>query len=233
MPYQTGSSGKLRPVMLMNELQALAGIHAETLGRGISYCIARGCGWIVTHYFIDIREMPTWGEELELTTWPVEHDGLRAIRDFEVRGADGRLMIAATSQWIMANLETRRPMRLNDVLTDWPATQERALNAEFDKMPEIELDQNAAISFRVRYDDIDSNNHVNNTVYIVWAIESLGMDFLNSHDLTGIKINFKKEVPSGTRTVVSGYQINGNTTQHVIQSSDTTNASVILTWKPR
>ena len=40
-------------------------------------------------------------------------------------------------------------------------------------------------TFHVRYDDLDINNHVNNTVYITWALEALDCDFRKSHNIKG------------------------------------------------
>ena len=45
-------------------------------------------------------------------------------------------------------------------------------------------------SFKVRYTDIDSNNHVNNTKYIDWAIETLPEDIVNNYVFRRSKGNF-------------------------------------------
>jgi acyl-ACP thioesterase len=225
---KTGKNGLLRPVSLMNELQAIADIHATLLGAGRSFCLENNITWVVTHYAVEILEMPNDKEELSFATWPSYHEALRAVRDFEVSGADGRPMIRATSQWIMIDLTTRRPVKLADFLPSWNCIPERALNIPFDKFAEPISEQN--VDFNVRYDDIDVNQHVNNAVYTTWATESLGYDFLNSHKLKGFKINFKKEIPAGTPKVSVAVQIDGDTTHHVIKSNDAVNAVVACEW---
>ncbi|MDR2269017.1 MAG: hypothetical protein LBD94_02425 [Rickettsiales bacterium] len=225
---ETGKNGLLRPVSMMNELQAIADIHATLLGAGRSYCMKNNITWVVTHYLVDILEMPNDKEELELSTWPANHEALRAVRDFEVRGADGRLMLRATSQWIMIDLATRRPVKISEYLPNWDCVPARALDEAFDKF--AEFDSEYSVDFDVRYDDIDVNPHVNNSVYATWATESLGYDFLNSHKLRRLKINFKKEIPAGTKKVSVGFQIDGNLTRHVIKTDRLTNAIVVCEW---
>jgi medium-chain acyl-[acyl-carrier-protein] hydrolase len=227
--YQVDKKGALRPVMLMNEFQAMADAHANILGVGRDYCAEHNIGWVVTHYTVDIKELPGEGEEIKIITWPAKHEGVKAIREFEIRGANGDLMVAASSQWIVINLETRRPMRLADAMGEWEYIPMRALDAAFDKFDEF--DSPDSVDFRVRYDDMDVNMHVNNAVYATWATESLGADFLDGHKLKGLRINFKKEIPTTTKKVSVFYAKEGNMTKHAIKSDAATHAIIECDWE--
>ncbi|MDR0727216.1 MAG: hypothetical protein LBF37_04100 [Rickettsiales bacterium] len=227
--YQTDRFGNIRPLMLMNELQAIADNHAELLGCGRSYCMEKGLAWVVTHYLVDIIELPKEAEELEFTTWPSAQDALRAIRDFEIRGADGRLMIRATSQWILIDIERRRPLKLGDHLPEWDLIKDRAYDRTFDKFPDFEPQKTRAM--HCRYDDVDVNQHINNAVYAVWATESVGFKFRNEHKLKGIELNFKKEISPDMPEVFVSTSIDGMTSHHKITSNDVENANVICTWE--
>jgi acyl-ACP thioesterase len=226
---KTGKNGILRPVSMMNELQAIADIHATLLGAGRSFCLSNNIAWVVTHYIVDIIEMPDDKEELTFETWPAGLEALKAVRDFYVFGADGRPMIRATSQWIMIDMAARRPVRLEDHLPGWRCVPKRAVDAEFGKLADFEAENGA--DFDVRYDDIDVNQHVNNSVYALWATESLGFEWLDSHRLRKLSINFKKEIPADVRSVKVAYSIDGNTTRHTIKTGDITNAVVVCEWE--
>lgn len=227
--YQTDRFGNIRPMILMNELQAMADNHAESLGVGRSYCIEHGLAWVVTHYLVDILELPHEGEELTFITWPSKHDALKAVRDFEIRGADNRILVCATSQWIMIDIEKRRPMKLSEALQNWNVIPERALNREFVKFPDFEPDQ--VHTFKCRYDDIDVNQHINNAVYAVWATESVGFEFRNSHKLCGMELNFKKEVNPNTPEILAQVKIEGKISHHKIISDGVENANIVCYWK--
>jgi medium-chain acyl-[acyl-carrier-protein] hydrolase len=227
--YQTDRQGLVRPVMLMNELQAIADTHAEILGVGRTFCMNNNLAWVVTHYLVEIIEPLREAEELRFITWPSKHDALKAARDFQILGSDGRVMVRATSQWIMIDTDTRRPVRLSDKMpTSWKVIDERALDLPFDKFPDFTPAKSN--EFKCRYDDIDVNQHVNNAVYASWATESVGFDFRNTHALRKIYINFKKEIPADTRGVVVESLIENATSRHKITSNNTENASVICEW---
>ena len=239
--YQMDRHGLLRPIMLFNELQAMADTQAERLGRGRTYCFENNCAWVVTHYLVEIDQMPRENQEIELSTWPSGCDKLRAIRDFRIRdAATGEEMVRATSQWVMIDLDARRPMRIDEAMAEWCVIEERALNREFEKFPDFVPDVNLKVT--PRFDDVDVNQHINNAVYAIWATEALGFEFRDQHKLRGISINFKKEIPAGAPEVVIESTLSGAVSRHMIKSGlsrrsgvaaktdDTEHANVICEW---
>jgi len=228
-------TGHLRPVSLMQELQAVADIHATMLGVGRTFCFSENISWVLTHNAFEIVEMPDDKEELSIITWPSAHEALRAIRDFEIRGADNRVLVRSTSQWIMMDLAARRPVKLADYLPIWECVPERALDIPFEKIDGFEPAQNAP--FAIRFDDIDMNQHVNNAVYALWAQESMGFDFLAKHKLTRMEINFKKEIPAGAKAATVGVIIDSEDgkagavqTRHLIQADGVVRAIAKCKW---
>ncbi|MCL2737482.1 MAG: thioesterase [Alphaproteobacteria bacterium] len=227
--YKMDRHGLLRPVMLMNELQGVADSHAEVLGRGRTYCVDTGRAWVVTHYLVDIVQMPGENQEIEIYTWPSAADALRAARDFEIKdAATGDVMVRATSQWVMIDINTRRPVRIDEVLADWGTLDERVIDRPFEKFPEFE----PALTWvaHPRFDDLDLNQHINNAVYATWAAESLGFEFRDGHKLYRLDINFKKEIPAGVRTIDVESRIDGMVSRHMIKN-EVEHANVICEWE--
>ncbi len=228
--YQCDRYGNVRPLILMNELQGMGDAHAEMLGCGRTFLLENNLAWVVTHYLVDILELPREGEELSFLTWPSCQDTLRAVRDFEVRGADGRLMVRATSQWILIDMATRRPIRFDEHLQICQSIDRRAWNRTFERFADFDAEKTHIM--KCRFDDIDVNQHINNAVYAVWATESVGFDFRNTHRLCGIELNFKKEIKPTTPDVAVDVAISGMTSYHKIRTGDVEHASVICRWAP-
>lgn len=226
--YQCDRYGNVRPLILMNELQGCADTHAEFLGCGRTYLLEHNMAWVVTHYLVDIVEMPRESEELTFTTWPSVQDSLRATRDFEVRGHDGRLLVRATSQWVLIDMTRRRPLRLDDSLPTWVINPERAWDCTFEKFPDFTPTKTHTM--KCRFDDIDVNQHINNAVYAVWATESVGYTYRNQHTLKRIELNFKREIKPDTPEVQVNVAIDGLISRHKVMTGDTEHASVICTW---
>ena len=227
--YQCDRYGNVRPLILMNELQSVADTHAEKLGVGRTFLLQNNLAWVVTHYLVDIIELPHENEELHFITWPSVADSLRTVRDFEIRGADNRLMVRATSQWILIDMERRRPVVLTDKLPERILVGERALDRKFDKFPDFDADKTHIM--KCRFDDIDVNQHINNAVYAVWATESVGYVYRNEHTLCGIELNYKKEINPETPEVSVDVKIDGNTSYHKIRTDAADHAIVICHWK--
>ena len=227
--YKMDRHGLLRPVMLMNELQEVADTHAEILGRGRTWCHGTGMAWVVTHYLVDIIDMPVENQMVEIYTWPSDADKLRAARDFEIKdAATGKTLVRATSQWVMIDINARRPVRIDEALADWGVHPERAINRPFEKFPEF--DANIEWLAHPRFDDVDLNQHINNAVYATWATESLGFEFRDGHKLTRMDINFKKEIAAGVDKIVVKSRVDGLVSRHMIMN-DIEHANVICEWE--
>lgn len=227
--YQCDRYGYVRPLILMNELQGVADGHAEQLKFGRTYLQEHNLGWVVTHYLVDIVEMPREGEEFTFYTWPSSQDGLRATRDFEIRGSDGRLMVRATSQWCLIDITKRRPIAIDTSSFKWNIVHERAWDRKFEKFPDFEATKTHV--FKCRFDDIDVNQHINNAVYAVWATESVGYAYRNQHRLKRIELNFKREISPDNPEVSVEVAIDGLVSRHKIKTADTEHASVICYWE--
>jgi len=227
--YQCDRYGFMRPIMLMNELQGLAGKHADMLGAGRDVCFSKGVAWVVTHMFIDIIEMPTAKEKLVYSTWPSVSGAVRSERDFEIRDENGNLKIRAISQWVLIDLQTRRPVRITDYFPEWTGLPERIWDREFNKCEDFIPTKSHVMA--CRFDDIDVNQHINNAVYAVWATESVGFEYRNKHTLKGMEIYFEHEINPDTPTIRIEVMMDGDVTRHKIMTEELEHAKIVCYWK--
>ena len=227
--YQCDRYGFMRPITLMNELQGLAGKHADLLGVGRDVCLEKNIAWVVTHMFVDIIDMPRSDETLVYSTWPSVTGAVRSERDFEIRDKNGNLKIRAISQWVLIDLNTRRPMRISDCFPDWMGINERVWEREFDKCADFVPTKTHVMA--CRFDDIDVNQHINNAVYAVWATESVGFAYRNQHKLRGMDIYFEHEINPDTPTVHIEVAKDGNITRHKIMTDEIEHAKVVCYWQ--
>ena len=231
--YECDSNNNLRILTLLNIFQDMADNHAKTIGLGIDHVLAKGLAWVGANYVLDIYRLPKVHEKIRIETWPSEEKRVSAIRDFEVFGQDGQRIIAASSQWILIDFKRKRPVGLKENLPEYAILPEKALKTDFAKLPEIErVDEET--KFRVRFDDIDMNKHVNNAVYALWACEAVEPNFRLEHTPKHIEIAFKKEGHMGEKIKVST-QCEGCHTFHSICTYDGENnrelARAYIEWK--
>ncbi|MBR1904569.1 MAG: hypothetical protein IJ824_05295 [Alphaproteobacteria bacterium] len=194
--HEVDCHGFLRLLSLMSILQDIAVENADKLGLGLEVCARHDLAWVGSNYLVKIFRMPRQHESFVIETWPAEKKLWGAIRDFTMTDESGKPIILASSQWVLIDAKRRRPVMLSKYFPDYEAFGERALKTDFPKLPTVG-ESASKTSFKVRFDDIDVNGHVNNTIYPLWASESVDKDYRMTHLPSEIELCFKKEALYG------------------------------------
>lgn len=190
--FDVDVEGKARLPVLLDLLQDVAREHAALLKVSIFDLQAKGLTWVLSRYHIRVSRYPLMGETVEVLTWPSGKKGVFALRDFEVRDGDGGLLLEATTSWLIISLATKQPVRMDTVFLDENILDRRAVADDFERLPSpVRTDREA--SFTVLNRDLDFNRHVNNVVYIHWAIEGMPENVLRGARPAEVEIVYKDE----------------------------------------
>lgn len=206
--HETDQHGFIRPVALLNHLQSAAGEHATGIGVSVHELRKSGHTWVLSRVHLSMERYPRGGESFLITTWPAERDTFFTVRDFELADAQGRLIGSATTSWAVLNIGTRRPVKLDNVLPLFPLTLRRALNDPFSTLPIIDAPE-LELRLPVLRADLDINRHVNNTVYVGWALETIPEEVDSSCHLASIEISYRAEALYGDSIVARSGQAGG------------------------
>ena len=188
--YETDARGAVRPVALLNYLQDSAGEHAGRLGLSVVDLFKRGLTWVLSRYHILIHHYPAMGARLEVTTWPSGKRGPFATRDFEVADGGGRPVLSATSSWMVLDLAQKKTVEVSSVVGPAYAIDRRALEDAFASLPVLSA-SDAEARFRVETAHIDWNRHVNNAIYIEWALEAVPPDVLLARRPKDLEVSYR------------------------------------------
>lgn len=229
--FECDRKKRLRLRCLFNLFQDVADEHADALGVGYDFCLSRGIGWVGANYHLKIDRLPRWRESFSLSTWASGKTAVSGIREFKAETPDGEVPFCASSQWALIDLVKGRPVSVAKNLTDYVLRAERAIDTAFPALPLPER-VDAATEFPVRCDDIDINDHVNNAVYPLWALEGLPRGYADDRDVAEMEIAFKRPARIDDKIAVFT-QIDGPTTLHRIAAPDksTDFARVRIRWK--
>ena len=193
---EVGPDGLLRCFALMNILQDIAGEHAGLLGFGVDALAKNGMMWVASRCHVRIHRHIRWHEEVTVNSWPSGEKGLMSLRDFEITDRDGEKLVSASIAWLVIDVKRRRPLRPCRAIGEIPAHRVRSLETEFEEIEEmgkVTCEQN----FTPRFGEIDMNCHINNAVYLAWALESVPEEFRRQYVPVEIEIAFKAEILSG------------------------------------
>lgn len=183
---------RVTPQSICNFMQEAAGNQARALGCAVDQLIPRGLTWVISRIHLRMDRYPRWRERVTVATWPSAVQGRFALRDFILRDGEGKRVGAATSSWLVIDVEKRRPVVVPEIMQLLPQQEIRALPDDFPKLPEP-LAEEFRQDYAVRLSDLDPNMHVNNARYVEWGLETVPTKFWRDMHLAGIEISFKAE----------------------------------------
>jgi acyl-ACP thioesterase len=201
--YLTDLKSQLSLPALFYLLQESAFIHAETHNFGWATLSENNLFWALSRIKVQIDDYPLWKDTVFVETWSKGPDNIMAYRDFEVYSSNSKKILAATSAWLILNMETRKPQRITPMKDKFPAPYDRrALDIRLEKLPQHKVRPSDYIVYTVPYSAIDINGHVNNTLYIQWVIDNFPVDYIINHNVYDIEINYLHEAMAGLQYYV-------------------------------
>ena len=195
--YEATFTGELSLFALFNRFQDLAEIHAAHLQVGYDLLQESKLVWILSRIRVRILSLPSWGDTVELATWPKGIDRLFALRDFSVKDEKGAPLVLATSAWLLVDMQKNRPQRIESLPIDlrYPGAP-HAVPETPDKIPVPE--RLVPVCERpVWLSDIDINQHVNNAQYAKWVCDCFPEDHYRRRRMTSMQINYLEETRLG------------------------------------
>ena len=195
--YEADLTGKLSLFALFNRFQELAGMHAEYLQVGYDLLRESKLAWILSRIRLHIISLPSWGDTIQLATWPKGIDRLFAMREFSLKNEMGEILVLASSAWLLVDIDKNRPQRIETLPVDLrfpgapPAIQETPDKIEMPERLTPVFDRPVWLS------DIDTNMHVNNAQYAKWIGDCFSGDQFRSRRMKSMQINFLEETLLG------------------------------------
>ncbi|MFQ5570530.1 MAG: acyl-[acyl-carrier-protein] thioesterase [Rhodothermales bacterium] len=209
--YETDPHGLASIQTLCNYFQEAAGKHARAYGVSIDQLLEHDLTWVLSRLRVHIEAAPVWGDTVRLETWPAGVEGLYAMRDFIFYTVSDeehtpRCVGRGTSAWLVVDVHRKRPVRVPPSITEIILPErERALPDAFTKLrPPPRAEHEAR--FRVRYSDLDINQHVNNVRYAEWAVESVPDAILHDYRLRDLDLQYRAETTFGDTVIAQAQQ---------------------------
>lgn len=211
---------RLKPSAFLNFLQDTATNAADVCNIGYDEVVKRGLGWYLLKYHMEFYKYPAEIQDLIIKTEARGSNKLFAHRDFEVYTKEKELLARVLSYWTLVNLNDKSIVPPSSVFeVAMRKVEKRDDDLSFNKVHTIERVDYTA-EFKVRFDDIDVNGHVNNMHYIVWALETLPKEFRDNRLLKTLDMVYKKEVQYGN-DILSEAQIDDNIVKIAVKNKAT------------
>ena len=155
--------------------------------------------WVLLRKQLQVRRLPELGEEILVSTYPAGFDRFFTYRDYIIGTPKGEILSSSSSTWILMNTETRKMAPLLDFIKSFAPQMppiENCLERPPGKLALIKKPERT-MDFRVGWHDLDFNQHLNNTNYVQWMLETLPAHLLESGKLAQLDIHFRSECKYG------------------------------------
>lgn len=229
--YECDKNGNMTVSSMISCAIQVSEQQSDQLNRGSEFINQLGVTWILTNYYLEITKLPKVGQKIELVTKAEEYNKYFCYRTFWLQTSSGEELVKISAVFALMNLETRKMSSVTEEIIAPFESEKIKKIKRFGKLEKIESGKSTP--YRVRFYDIDSNQHVNNAIYFDWIMDVLGYDFLTKHTPKTITIRYDKEVEYGA-TVHSIYELvateENKATRHEIKLGNQLCCEAYITW---
>ena len=194
--YEADANKLMRPTAMLDLMQEAANVNATTLGFGYDEMISSNTAWVLSRINVKFINTPKWRDEVNLQTWHKGVSKLFYLRDFILSDKEGNPMVLATTSWLIIDMNTRRLVRNSDLALSDTAMDAIATPADKVVVP-VDIEPELVRKHPVTWSEIDSNGHVNNVKYVVWAIDAIEQETIKEKPLKELLVNYDAEVMPG------------------------------------
>ncbi len=186
--YMCDRNGNLLPSFALKLVQGISTVHCEKMGvyKQIS---ARNQVFLIARQACKFNRQIISGETVVLHTAPLvtTHGIFPRMTYFE--SESGEKLGFCDARWFLFDRNNGRLMRKMDDDIDFPAV----LNLPLEKIAFPNIETEFLRNETVRYSQIDTNMHLNNTEYLNYL-----SDTLEDAEISEFCVNYKKEIKNGS-----------------------------------
>ena len=115
---EVDSKGAVKMNAILDYFQDCSSFQAEELGVGLSYMAEQGLVWVLTCWQVELKRYPVFGEKIQVSTWPYDFKGFFGYRNYTMKGEGEELLACANSIWALLDIESKKPVRVPEEMTD-------------------------------------------------------------------------------------------------------------------
>jgi acyl-ACP thioesterase len=184
----------------MRLMQQTSSEQMEVLGFSPEKLYGENMVFLLSKTCLKVHRMPQCTEQVEISTAPIQTQGVRFFREFTMDSRDGERLLSALTLWVLVDPHSHKIIRPNKFPYSLEFEQSMLRGAIGDqsvpKAPEQHEGQ-TVMQIPIRYSHLDLNRHVNNAVYGDFVCDALPYDKLVAQGLDTFILNFKSEARPG------------------------------------
>ena len=198
-------TGNCRLSHLLKILQEIGARDIAAKGFGKDKIFDQGMRWVISRIATKVNRIPAYDEEIEVVTFPEPPKWFFLPRFTSVLDMNGNVLLECETIWAIIDSKTRKPVLPKQINLDIEYGDEfpKTLGVDSKIIP---LETDKTLDRKILFTDCDINQHMNNTVYVEWATDLLGGDYLKSKKLVDWRMAYHTEAKEG-ETLTMNYAL--------------------------
>ena len=180
-------------------LATVAQEHSTLLGFPTSWFDERQLAWFIMDWHVKFHKFPEPNSTITADTWATIYKRIQSHRSFILKNEHGETILEGMSKWVVLNTATRKLSRATSEIFQ-PYSSDLASVFPDNTFIQTKLSDEAPIqenSIKVASNHIDSNEHINNNIYIGWHESILSNHISPSNKIVELKAHYHKEAYEG------------------------------------
>ncbi|MCL2224312.1 MAG: thioesterase [Defluviitaleaceae bacterium] len=203
--YDLDLAGRVKLSALLRMVHIAADINANDLKIGFKELSAINMTFVLQRIAFGAARIPAYGETVEIRTWPSSVARGTFIRKGDMYDESGKKIMEWASLWILFNISERKILKPSALPLALPECEDHGVKIMPEKiiLPTKENPFGAEFSAHthtVRYADVDTNQHMNNSIYGDLIGNAIG-----SQNWREVQINYLAETRQCEEISITAY----------------------------
>ena len=213
--YDLDFRGEMKLSAILRMVHIAAEVNANELGLGFETLQPLNISFVIQRFRLKIHRMPVYNETVTVRTWPAEMARGTFIRKGDMYDEEGKKIMEWASLWILFDIGERKIIKPSALPKEITITT----GVDVDISPQkVTLPENGAPFYRhthtVRYADVDTNMHMNNSIYGDLIGNAVFPTADAAPDWKEVQINYLGETCLGDEIEITAYKDGDGYTVH-------------------
>ena len=205
--YDLDFRGKVKLSAILRMVHIAAEVNANDLGLGFETLQPLNISFVIQRFGLKIARMPAYNETVTIRTWPAEMARGTFIRKGDMHDAEGQKIMEWASLWILFDIGERKIIKPQAL----PKEIEITTGVDVDVKPQKVPPAGEGVPFHehihtVRYADVDTNIHMNNSIYGDLIGNAVFTAVEEAPDWKEVQINYLGETQFGDEIKITAYK---------------------------
>ena len=201
--FEVDANDRLKVNTILDYFQDAASNDAERLNFGYTNFVPMGLTWVLSWAKFEFIKFPKFSDEIKIQTWGKKQFKLYSMRDYMLFNSKEEIICKGTSAWLLIDSKSLRPKILPQLFPEIKMldTKEALSDLPQKIIPSSKTEN--IYSTKIRYSDIDLNQHANNAKYIELMLDCFDQEFHKKHTMKTLTVSYNAQSKYGDEIQLS------------------------------